>query len=49
MDSIRAAASAWTEAQSRFEEAFGRKRAADLRTILNEVVASDLETPQDKA
>ncbi|HKP25524.1 MAG TPA: MarR family transcriptional regulator [Dongiaceae bacterium] len=46
---LRAAAPAWAEAQSRFEEAFGRKRSANLRDILNEVVASDLQAAKDDA
>lgn len=46
---LRAAAPAWAEAQSRFEEAFGRKRSANLRDILSEVVASDLEGAKDGA
>lgn len=46
---LRTAAPAWAEAQSRFEAAFGRKRSANLRDILNEVVASDLETPTNEA
>lgn len=41
---LRVAAPAWAEAQTRFEAAFGRKRSADLRAILREVVASDLQT-----
>jgi DNA-binding MarR family transcriptional regulator len=32
---------AWTQAQARFEDRFGAKRAADFRAILRAVVASD--------
>jgi DNA-binding MarR family transcriptional regulator len=31
----------WTEAQGRFEETFGPQRAAQLRSILRDVVATD--------
>jgi DNA-binding MarR family transcriptional regulator len=31
----------WTEAQARFEETFGPQRAAQLRTMLRAVVATD--------
>jgi DNA-binding MarR family transcriptional regulator len=37
----QAAVKAWTEAQSRFEETFGPQRAAQLRTMLRAVVATD--------
>jgi hypothetical protein len=46
---LRAAAPAWEEAQRRFEAAFGRKRSASLRDILQEVVASDLQTAKESA
>ena len=39
---LRAAAPGWNQAQSRFEEAFGRKRSSQLRGLLREVVASEL-------
>src|SRR6201987_5102476 len=32
---------AWTQAQARFEDRFGAKRAADFRAMLRAVVASD--------
>jgi DNA-binding MarR family transcriptional regulator len=32
---------AWAQAQARFEDRFGAKRAADFRTMLRAVVASD--------
>ena len=37
----RAAAECWNEAQKRFGEVFGDERAAALRGLLREVVASD--------
>ena len=39
----QAALKAWTEAQGRFEETFGPQRAAQLRTMLRAVVATDLD------
>jgi DNA-binding MarR family transcriptional regulator len=39
---LETAASAWAEAQARFETAFGRARASDLRALLRQVVATDL-------
>jgi DNA-binding MarR family transcriptional regulator len=39
----QAALKAWTEAQGRFEETFGPQRAAQLRTMLRAVVATDFE------
>jgi len=42
---LRRAAKLWVEAQKEFEETFGRRRAADLRGLLNEVVACDFEKP----
>jgi DNA-binding MarR family transcriptional regulator len=38
---FRAAAKAWTEAQTRFETMFGGERAADLRELLHAVTASE--------
>jgi DNA-binding MarR family transcriptional regulator len=35
---------AWTQAQARFEDRFGAKRAADFRAILRAVVASNFAT-----
>jgi DNA-binding MarR family transcriptional regulator len=37
----QAALKGWTEAQGRFEETFGPQRAAQLRTMLRAVVATD--------
>jgi DNA-binding MarR family transcriptional regulator len=42
MARLRAASPGWNQAQSRFEEAFGRKRSSELRGLLREVVASEL-------
>jgi hypothetical protein len=33
---------AWSEAQSRFESAFGAERSSDLRALLQEVTATEL-------
>ena len=35
---------AWTQAQARFDDRFGAKRAADFRAMLRAVVASDFAT-----
>ena len=35
---------AWTQAQARFDDRFGAKRAAEFRAMLRAVVASDLTT-----
>jgi DNA-binding MarR family transcriptional regulator len=35
---------AWAQAQARFDDRFGAKRAADFRVILRAVVASDFAT-----
>jgi DNA-binding MarR family transcriptional regulator len=43
---LRHAAKLWVEAQKEFEERFDPRRAADLRGLLNEVVACDLEKPE---
>jgi len=43
---LRRAAKLWVEAQKEFEERFDPRRAADLRGLLSEVVACDLEKPQ---
>ena len=42
---LQAGIKAWTQAQSQFEATFGAKRAAELRTMLRSVVASEL-TPK---
>ena len=39
---LRAGFEGWTEAQARFEAAFGRRRTADLRALLHAVSATDL-------
>ena len=39
---LQAARKGWAEAQARFENAYGAKRAAELRGLLRAVVASDL-------
>jgi DNA-binding MarR family transcriptional regulator len=38
---LQAALKAWSQAQAKFETTFGPKRAADLRTLLQGVVASE--------
>ena len=40
---LRAATTAWPEAQARFEAAFGAERAADMRALLRAVTASELQ------
>ncbi len=42
---LQRAAKLWVEAQRKFEERFGARRAADLRGLLGEVVSCDLEKP----
>lgn len=39
---LRAAVKGWTEAQARFEAAFGAKRTAELRALLHAASAADL-------
>jgi DNA-binding MarR family transcriptional regulator len=39
---LEAGREAWARAQARFEAAFGGRRAAELRTLLRAVVASEL-------
>jgi DNA-binding MarR family transcriptional regulator len=39
---LRIAVKGWSEAQGRFEAAFGRKRTPELRTLLLAVAATDL-------
>jgi DNA-binding MarR family transcriptional regulator len=41
---LRAGREAWAQAQTRFENRFGAKRAADFRAMLHAVVASDFAT-----
>jgi DNA-binding MarR family transcriptional regulator len=43
---LQRAARLWVEAQKEFEERFDPSRAADLRGLLSEVVACDLEKPE---
>jgi DNA-binding MarR family transcriptional regulator len=45
---LEAAGEAWAKAQARFEVEFGRRRAADLRTLLRAVVTSQF-TPKEQA
>jgi DNA-binding MarR family transcriptional regulator len=42
---LQRAAKLWVEAQRKFEERFGARRAADLRGLLGEVVSCDLDKP----
>ena len=39
---LRAAAPGWNAAQEKFEASFGRRRSAELRGLLDQVVASEL-------
>jgi DNA-binding MarR family transcriptional regulator len=39
---VQAGIEAWSQAQARFETKFGSKRAAELRAMLREVVATEL-------
>jgi DNA-binding MarR family transcriptional regulator len=45
VERLQRAAKLWDEAQKEFEERFDARRAADLRGLLREVVACDLEKP----
>ena len=38
---LRAARAGWTQAQKNFETAFGRRRAAQLRTLLHAVTKTE--------
>jgi DNA-binding MarR family transcriptional regulator len=42
---LRAAAEGWSQAQERFEAAFGSSRTHDLRALLHAVVSTDLGAP----
>ena len=42
IERLQAARLGWSEAQTRFAAAFGKQRAAGLRTLLGEVSATDL-------
>jgi DNA-binding MarR family transcriptional regulator len=44
---LQAARKRWSEAQTRFETTFGPRRAAELRTILRAVVASEFGRAHD--
>ena len=41
---LQTARKGWAAAQARFENAYGAKRAAELRAMLGAVVASELNT-----
>lgn len=42
IERLRAATPGWNEAQSRFEQAFGRNRSSELRALLDDVVTAAL-------
>jgi DNA-binding MarR family transcriptional regulator len=44
---LQAGREAWAQAQARFENRFGAKRAADFRAMLHAVVASDFAAELD--
>jgi DNA-binding MarR family transcriptional regulator len=44
---LQAGREAWAQAQARFENRFGTKRAADFRAMLHAVVASDFTAELD--
>jgi len=44
---LEAARKGWSEAQARFETAFGGRRTSELRGLLRAVVASELAPPDD--
>jgi DNA-binding MarR family transcriptional regulator len=46
---LRQARKGWTEAQTRFERAFGGERTSELRTLLQAVSTSDLGGASDRA
>jgi DNA-binding MarR family transcriptional regulator len=46
---LEAGLEAWGKAQARFEAGFGSKRAAELRTLLRAVVASQFTPPSQGA
>jgi DNA-binding MarR family transcriptional regulator len=43
---LQAAAEKWSKAQAQFETTFGRKRSADLRSMLQAAVTTDFEAPR---
>jgi DNA-binding MarR family transcriptional regulator len=46
---LRKAGKGWSEAQARFEAAFGGERTLELRALLSAVSASDLDAATDRA
>jgi DNA-binding MarR family transcriptional regulator len=46
---LQQAVTAWSHAQERFETSFGPKRAAELRTMLRAVAASEFTPPSQAA
>jgi DNA-binding MarR family transcriptional regulator len=46
---LRAARAGWTQAQARFEAAFGGRRAAGLRALLHALTATDLDAVPSSA
>ena len=46
---LQAGLETWSKAQARFEAGFGSKRAAELRTLLRAVVASQFTSPSQDA
>jgi len=46
---LRAARAGWTQAQARFEAAFGGRRAAGLRALLRALTATDLDAVPSSA
>src|ERR1700739_4795956 len=46
---LQEALTAWSHAQERFETSFGPKRAAELRTMLRAVAASEFTPPSQAA
>jgi DNA-binding MarR family transcriptional regulator len=49
IERLRAAVEGWAAAQTQFEAVFGAKRAAELRTLLHAVAASDLAAVRTEA
>jgi DNA-binding MarR family transcriptional regulator len=42
IERLRAAAPGWAQAQSKFEQAFGRRQSSQLRDLLHDVVTAEL-------
>ena len=40
---LRAARAGWTQAQQKFEAAFGRRRASQLRALLRDITETELD------